>query len=250
MNKIVEVKNLTKIFSGFKAVDDISFELNEGEVIGFLGANGAGKTTTIHMLLDLITPDKGEIFVFDKNLAQNREEILNQINFTSPYIALPFRLTVWENLMIFAKIYGIKSPKDKIHQLLKLFGIEDLTNTSITYLSSGEATRVGLCKSLLNDPKLLLLDEPTASLDPEISYKVRKILLDVQKEHGTTILYTSHNMYEIEKMCPKIIFLDHGKIIAQGSPIEITNQILKNKSVKSSLEEVFLKVAGVNDNEV
>lgn len=245
MNKIVEVKNLTKMFSSFKAVDDISFELNEGEIIGFLGANGAGKTTTIHMMLDLITPDDGEIFIFGKNLAKNREEILNQMNFTSPYVSLPYRLTVWENLIVFAKMYGIKNPKEKIDYLIELFGIKEFKNKSITYLSSGELTRVGLCKSLLNDPKLLLLDEPTASLDPEISYKVRKILLDIQKESGTTILYTSHNMLEVEKICSKIIFLNHGEIVAEGSPLEVTSKILGKKSKEPALEEVFLKMAGV-----
>lgn len=249
MNKIVEVKNLTKIFSGFKAVDDISFELNEGEVTGLLGPNGAGKTTIIHMMLDLITPDSGEICIFGKNLANNREEILNQMNFTSPYISLPYRLTVRENLMVFAKMYNIKNPKEKIDYLIELFGIKELKNKSISYLSSGELTRVGLCKSLLNDPKLLLLDEPTASLDPDISLKVRNILLKIQKEIDTTILYTSHNMFEVEKICSKIIFLNHGKIIAEGSPLEIKNQILGKKSKESSLEEVFLKVSESNNYE-
>lgn len=249
MNPIVKVTNLTKIFNGFKAVNNISFELNEREVIGLLGPNGAGKTTTIHMLLDLITPDDGEIFIFGKSLAKDREEILSQMNFTSPYISLPYRLTVWENLMIFAKMYDIKNPQEKIQHLIELFGIKEFKNKPISYLSSGELTRVGLCKSLLNDPKLLLLDEPTASLDPEISLKVREILLKIQKEIGTTILYTSHNMYEVEKICSKIIFLNHGEIIAEGSPMEITSKILGKKSKEPALEEVFLKVAGVKSNE-
>ena len=230
-------------------MDSISFNIEKGEIVGLLGPNGAGKTTTIHMLLDLITPDSGEIKIFGKTLQSQREEILQEMNFTSPYISLPFRLTVWENLFVFAKMYGIRSPKERIYELLKLFDIEKYKNKPISYLSSGEITRVGLCKSLLNKPKLLLLDEPTASLDPDMSFKVREILANIQKENETTILYTSHNMFEIEKICSRIIFLNHGKIIAAGSPIEVTKKLLNEERKESSLEEVFFKVVKGDKNE-
>lgn len=239
---ILQVRNLTKKFAKFLAVDDISFEIDEAEIVGLLGPNGAGKTTIIHMLLGLITPTNGEIFVFNKNLATRREEILQKVNFTSPYVSLPYRLTVFENLMIFAKLYDIQNPQKKIDELLNLFGIIEYKNKPIAYLSSGENTRVGLCKALLNKPKFLLLDEPTASLDPEMAKNAREILLKIQKEDKTTILYTSHNMSEIETISSRIIFLNHGKIIAAGSPIEITKAILHEERKEPALEEVFFKV--------
>lgn len=240
---VLEVNNLVKKFNNFTAIDDISFEIKEGEILGLLGPNGAGKTTTIHMLLDLITPTSGEIVIFGKPLNKYREEILQRVNFTSPYVNFPGRLTVLENLMVFAKLYNIANPKERITELLQLFGVEHLRNLSNVKLSSGENTRVGLCKALLNRPRLLLLDEPTASLDPESASQTRNILLNAQKKEKTAILYTSHNMAEIEKMCNRIIFLNHGRIIAMGSPIEITRAILREERKEPALEEVFLRVA-------
>lgn len=239
---ILQVKNLTKRFARSLAVDDISFGVDEAEIVGLLGPNGAGKTTIINMLLDLITPTSGEIIIFDKNLTTHREEILQKVNFTSPYVSLPYRLTVFENLMIFAKLYNVQSPQKRIDELLNLFGIENYKNKPIAYLSSGENTRVGLCKALLNKPKFLLLDEPTASLDPQMAHNAREILLTIQKEEKTTILYTSHNMSEIETISDRIIFLNHGKIIAAGTPIEITRAILHEERKEPALEEVFFKV--------
>lgn len=239
---VVEVKNLTKRFADFTAVDNISFSMNKAEIVGFLGPNGAGKTTTIHMLLDLITPSSGEIFVFGKNLRENREEILQNVNFASPYVSLPYRLTVFENLMVFAHMYNIPTPKKRISELLEMFEIADLRDELTGSLSSGQNTRVGLCKSLLNKPKLLLLDEPTASLDPEISHHAREILLSIREHEKTSILYTSHNMAETEKICDRIVFLNHGKIIAEGTPIEITKAILSEERKEPALEEVFFRV--------
>ncbi len=239
---VVEVKNLTKRFKNIVAVDDISFEIGEKEIVGILGPNGAGKTTTLHMLLGVITPDAGEIRIFGKNLGEHREGILQETNFTSPYVALPYRLTVFENLMVFAHLYGVPNPRKRIDELLELFEIIYLRNTPVAKISAGEGTRVGLAKALLNRPKLLLLDEPTASLDPKMSRDSREILLQAQREEGTTILWTSHNMAEVEKMCGRIIFLNHGRIVAVGTPMEITTAILEEERDEPDLEEVFFKV--------
>ncbi len=241
-NKVLEVKNLRKSFDDFIAVDGVSFHVQEGEILGLLGPNGAGKTTIIHMLLGLITPTSGEILVFGKDLKTHREEILSQVNFASPYVNLPHRLTVYENLMIFAGLYGVENKKQRISDLLELFDISAYKNTPMVKLSSGQNTRVGLCKALLNRPRLLLLDEPTASLDPEISFQTREILLKAQREEKTAILYTSHNMVEVEKMCNRIAFLNHGKLLAVGTPIEITKAILQEERDEPALEEVFFQV--------
>jgi ABC-2 type transport system ATP-binding protein len=239
---LVEVKHLTKTFGDFTAVDDVSFEIERGEIVGLLGPNGAGKTTTIHMILGLITPSAGEIRIFNKPFAAHREEILQDMNFTSPYVAFPYRLTVYENLAVFARIYGIPDAQRKIAEMLELFDITKLRDKPIARLSSGENTRVGLCKAMLNHPRLLLLDEPTAYLDPEIAAQVKQVMLEAQREFGTTILYTSHNMFEVERMCDRIIFLHRGHVIACGSPIEITHKILKEERDEPALEEVFLRV--------
>src|SRR5713226_8731093 len=239
---LVEIENLTKTFGDFRAVDDVSFSIERGEIIGLLGPNGAGKTTTIHMILGLITPTSGRIEIFGKSIATDREEILQQLNFTSPYVAFLYRLTVMENLKIFARLYAIPNPRERIDELLELFGITALSKKPIARLSSGENTRVGLCKAFMNNPRLLLLDEPTAYLDPEIAWQVKNALLEAQRERGTAILYTSHNMDEVERMCKRIIFLHHGKVIAAGSPIEITQAILEEEREEPALEEVFLRV--------
>ena len=239
---LVEIENLTKTFGDFRAVDHVSFSIERGQIIGLLGPNGAGKTTTIHMILGLITPTSGRINIFGKSMATHRGEILEQMNFTSPYVAFPFRLTVLENLMVFARIYNLSRPRERIDDLLERFAITKLRDKAIARLSSGENTRVGLCKAFMNDPQLLLLDEPTAYLDPEVAWQVKNALLDAQREKGTTILYTSHNMDEVERMCSRIIFLHHGKVIAAGSPIEITQAILEEEREEPALEEVFLRV--------
>lgn len=245
-NIVVEVKNLTKKFDSFTAVDDINFEIRRGEIIGLLGPNGAGKTTTIRMLLNLVTPTSGSIKVFDLDLETHREKILQRINFSSSYTSMDWRLSAWENMVVFAKLYKVSSPKEKIEMLLKKFEIWDLRSQRVTSLSSGEATRLNICKALINDPEVLYLDEPTASLDPYIADKTRRILKDIQKERNLSILYTSHNMAEIESMCDYIVFLHKGKIIATGSPTEITNKILAEEKEEPSLEEVFIKIAARN----
>jgi len=195
------------------------------------------------MLLGLISPTSGFVRVFGKSLASDRSEILQRVNFASPYAAFPIRLTVLENLTIFARIYSIREPREKISELLRLFEIDHLRDKPVSRLSSGENTRVGLCKAFLNDPKLLLLDEPAAYLDPQVAAAVKRVLLEMQRTSGTTILYTSHNMTEVQKLCSRIIFLSHGRVLATGSPIEVTQEILEEDREEPALEEAFLRVA-------
>jgi ABC-2 type transport system ATP-binding protein len=237
-NAIVEVKDLTKLFNGTTAVDSVSFEIYEGEILGLIGPNGAGKTTTLQMLLGLTTPTSGNISIFGLDLRRNRGEILKRVNFSSSYISLPFSLTVRENLTVFARLYGVKEPEKRISELLGIFEIEDIADTPTRRLSSGQITRVCLCKALLNNPRVLFLDEPTASLDPDIADKTRKLLLRIKSENGISILYTSHNMKEMEELCDRILFMDRGRVIALGRPEEI-----EKKFHGASLEEVFLKIA-------
>jgi len=197
----------------------------------------------IHVMLGLISPSAGAVRLFGTSLETNREQILQRLNFTSPYMAFPARLTVLENLTVFARIYNVREPLEKIIELLERFGIAHLKNTPISRLSSGETTRVGLCKAFLNNPELLLLDEPTAYLDLQAALQVRDVLLDLQGTYGTTILYTSHNMLEVQRMCDRIIFLSQGRVIAAGTPIEVTREILKENGDAPALDEVFIRIA-------
>ena len=239
---IVEVQHLRKEFDGTVAVADVSFVAQRGEIVGVLGANGAGKTTTIQILLGLIKPTGGSVTVFGKDLERHRVDILQRSNFSSAYTGLPSNLKVWENLMIFAMIYGVKDYRKKIDELLQMFEIPHLRNKITGNLSSGESTRVNLCKSLLNDPELLMLDEPTASLDPDIADKVRKLLRRIQSERQITMIYTSHNMRDVEEVCDRVLFMHKGRIIAEGTP-----QQVKDKFNQTSLEDVFISVARGGD---
>lgn len=245
---LLEVDNVTKVFGDFIAVDRVSFGVRQGEILGLLGPNGAGKTTTIHMVMGLMSPTEGEVRIFGSQLKQDRENILARMNFASPYISFPPRLTVLENLKIYARLYGVRDARSKIAEMLQLFAIDHLKNKMFVRLSSGEGTRVALAKAFLNDPQLLMLDEPTAYLDPQAALQVRQTLLQMQRERGTTILYTSHNMAEVEELCKRIVFLDRGRLIATGSPIEVSRTILKENLSKPALQEVYLRVAvGVDE---
>ncbi|HXI82703.1 MAG TPA: ABC transporter ATP-binding protein [Verrucomicrobiae bacterium] len=239
---LVEVRNLRKEFDGTVAVADVSFTVPRGEIVGVLGANGAGKTTTIQILLGLIKPSGGKVTVFGKDLERHRIEILQRTNFSSAYTGLPSNLKVWENLLIFARIYGVNGHRQKIDELLEMFEITHLRNKITGHLSSGESTRVNLCKSLLNDPELLMLDEPTASLDPDIADKVRKLLRRIQSERQITMIYTSHNMRDVEEVCDRVLFMHKGRIIAEGTP-----QQVKDQFNQTSLEDVFISVARGGD---
>lgn len=238
MSDILEVKNLVKKFGKVTAVDQLSFSIKEGEFTGLLGPNGAGKTTTIQMILDLITPTSGSIHLFGMDMKHHREEILSKVNFSSPYVALPGNLKVSENLATFARLYGVKDVKKKINELVDFFEIRNLLPKMTASLSTGQLTRLNLTKALLNDPKLLLLDEPTASLDPDIADKTRVMLKRIQKERGVTILYTSHNMAEIDELCDRVIFIQLGKLKDDATPKDLVK-----KYGRKDLNEVFLAIA-------
>ncbi len=238
---VINVTQLTKSFNGVTAVNNLSFRVAQGEILGFLGPNGAGKTTLIQLLLGLITPTSGEIQILGMNLKQHREAILSQVNFSSTYVSMPTSLTLWENLLVFAKLYGIKNPADRIDHLLTVFEIDRLKNSLTRNLSSGQLTRLSLAKSLLNSPRILFLDEPTASLDPDIADKTRTLLKSMRDESKMTLLYTSHNMKEMQEISDRILFLNNGQIIASGTPSEVLHHFQEK-----SLEDVFLKVARGN----
>jgi len=241
---ILEARELTREFDGVTALDKFSFKLHRGEVLGLLGANGAGKTTAMNCMLGLTLPTRGELFAFGKALHAHRIEILKKANFSSAYVSLPGNLKVWQNLLVFAQIYGVPNPKEKIAELLELLEVAHLRDRVTGQLSAGESTRVNLCKAFLNDPELLMLDEPTASLDPDIADKVRKVVRKVQAERNIGILYTSHNMRDIEEVCDRVIFLHKGKIVAEGTAAEIVK-----KFSEDSLEGVFIKIARSGDLE-
>ncbi len=238
MSNIIEIKNLVKKFGDFVAVDGISFNVEEGTITGLLGPNGAGKTTTIQMLLDIISPTSGDINIFGLSMATNRQKILSMMNFSSPYVAMPGNLKVWENLNTFARLYNVKDYKNKIKELAKIFDVESFLPKTTSQLSTGQLTRLNLTKALLNSPKLLLLDEPTSSLDPDIADRTRGLLKKIQKERGVTILYTSHNMDEVEEICDRVIFLQNGKIKDDGTPADLVK-----KYGHTDLNDVFLTIA-------
>ncbi len=234
----IEVERLTKRFGDLTAVDELSFCVRRGEIFGLLGANGAGKTTTIQLLLGLTTPTSGRVRVLGLELPRQRLAILERVNFSSTYVSLPGNLTVWENLNVFARLYGVRRPAERIGELLRLFEVPDLRRKVTGSLSSGQLTRLNLCKAFLNDPEVLFLDEPTASLDPDFADKVRGTLRTIQRERGVTMLYTSHNMPEVERMCDRVAFLSHGRLVAEGTPREVLES-----AGRGSLEELFIAIA-------
>jgi ABC-2 type transport system ATP-binding protein len=235
---VLNVRKLTKTFGDSTAVDNVSLAVKPGEILGLLGANGAGKSTTMQMALGLIKPTSGSIEVFGMDLETSRIDILKRMNFSSTYANLPSNLTVAQNLKVFAGLYGIPKPKEKISELMDLFEIAHLQKRVTGQLSSGESTRLNLCKALINDPKLLLLDEPTASLDPDIADKVRTLINNLRRDRNLSILYTSHNMRDIEAICDRIIFLHKGKIMVEGTREEIQQHFQQ-----VSLEDVFIHIA-------
>ncbi|MDA1191014.1 MAG: ABC transporter ATP-binding protein [Candidatus Poribacteria bacterium] len=235
---IIDVRNLTKRFGDTTAVDHLSLSADKGEILGLLGPNGAGKTTTIQMMLGLTTPTEGDIRILGMDIKTQRRDILQRSNFSSAYISLPTNLTAWENLNVFGRLYGIKHSKQRIQELLDLFEIPHVINTVTGALSTGQLTRLNLCKAFLNDPDILFLDEPTASLDPDIAEKVRRTLANVQAEKNVTMIYTSHNMREVELVCDRVIFMAKGRIVTQGTPKDVLERAQSN-----SLEDVFISIA-------
>lgn len=235
---VIAVERLSKQFDNVVAVNALSFTVERGEIFGLLGPNGAGKTTVIQLLLGLTIPTSGRARLFNLDIRRQRRRIMQRVNFASAYVSLPSNLTVRENLTIFARLYGIRKPAERIRALLDLFDIAMLYDQLTGALSSGQLTRLHLCKALLNDPEILFLDEPTASLDPHIATKVLAVLKQLQRERGMTIIYTSHNMREVEDVCDRIVFLSRGSIVSQGTPHEVRVQ-----AQHASLEEVFIRIA-------
>ena len=237
MNTLVSVNNLSKNFSNFEAVKKISFNINESEILGLLGPNGCGKTTTIGMMLGLLKPTSGEVIINGLNVEKNRINLLKKMNFISPYIELPKKLTVKENLMVYGKLYSVGSIKKRIDYLAETLRLSEFINKKTGELSSGQKNRVSLAKAVVNAPDILLLDEPTASLDPETGDFVRTFIEKISSEKKMSILLASHNMNEVKRLCKNILMMKDGKIIDRGTPSEIIN-----KHGKKNLEEVFLKL--------
>jgi len=232
------VSGLRKVYGDTVAVDDISFDLHQNEILGLLGPNGAGKTTTINMILGVLKPTAGEITVEGMDIVHHRSKILERTNFAAVYAPLPGHLTVAQNLRVFGLLYGISHLSDKIEELISTFDLMKFRNTKCGVLSSGEQTRVGLAKAFLNDPTLLLLDEPTASLDPSKALEIRTLIKEFAQKKSVAILLTSHNMYEVEHICDRVLFLSKGKILLEGDP-----KLLPEQHGKATLEELFITVA-------
>jgi len=236
--RVVEVENLSKHYGRIVAVDAISFCVERGTTCALLGANGAGKTTTIAMLLGLVVPSGGTIRIFGEDMLADRYRVLGRMNFSSPYVELPQRLTVRENLTIYAHLYGVRGISSRLRQLAAELELGDLMGRVYRSLSAGQRTRVTLAKALLNEPELILLDEPTASLDPDTADRVRGLLLGYQRRTGATLLLTSHNMIEVERICDRVIIMRTGRVVDQGAPREL---ILRYGS--EDMEQVFLEIA-------
>lgn len=238
MNYLVEVNELKKNYSSKEAVKGISFKIKENEILGLLGPNGCGKTTTIGMLLGLLKPSAGEIKIDNMSFEKNRIEILSKINFISPYIELPKKLTVQQNLTVYGKLYNIKNLKERIEYLTEKLRLEELLKRVTGELSSGQKNRASLAKALINKPKVLFLDEPTASLDPEIGDFVRSFLETYKRENKISILLASHNMNEVSRLCKSVLMMKNGIIIDEGTPKDLID-----KHGRKNLEEVFLKLS-------
>ena len=238
MENLVEVKNLKKKYGSKEAVKGISFNIQKNEILGLLGPNGSGKTTTIGMMLGLLKPTNGEILIDGKKIEENRIETLKKINFISPYIELPKKLTVKQNLIVYCKLYNVTNIKNRIEYLVEKLRLEDLLSRITGELSSGQKNRVSLAKALINDPTVLFLDEPTASLDPEIGDFVRSFLENYRKDKKISILLASHNMSEVTRLCKTVLMMKDGIIIDEGRPNELIE-----KHGRENLEEVFLKLS-------
>ena len=235
----IEIKNLNKQFNNILAVKNLNFKINKGSIVGLLGPNGCGKTTTIGMILGLIKPTSGTVFINEKNIEKenNRTKILEKVNFISPYVELPKKLTVEENLKVYGKLYGVNNLQDKISDLMKQLNLFELKKRKTGELSSGQKNRVSLAKALINEPEILFLDEPTASLDPDVGDYIRTYLENFASKKDTTILLASHNMNEVERLCNEVMMMKNGKIIDKG-----TCSSLINKHGRKNLEETFLKI--------
>jgi len=235
---VIQVEGLTKCYGHLAAVDNVSFAVPAGSTCGLLGGNGAGKTTTLSMLLGLLLPSAGSIRVLGEDMLRHRYRVLARMNFSSPYVDLPHRLTVLENLSVYARLYGLRDRARRIERLAEDLDVAAFLDRAYGSLSAGQKTRVGLAKALLNEPELLLLDEPTASLDPDTADRMRGYLTAYQRRGGATVLLASHNMLEVERLCTDVIMMRAGKIVDRGTPGE-----LQARFGRGNLEEVFLDIA-------
>ncbi len=237
MKKPLEVIGLSKTYNIKEAVKDVSFKVDQNEIIGILGPNGCGKTTTIGMILGLLKPSKGKVLINGTEIESQRVDLLNKLNFISPYVELPKKLTVRQNLEVYGRLYDINKLKEKINYLSEKLRLYEFIDKLTGELSSGQKNRVSLAKSIINDPKVLLLDEPTASLDPETGDFIRSFLEEYQKENKTSILLASHNMAEVERLCSSVLMMNKGLIIDEGKPKDLIK-----KHGRRNMEEVFLKL--------
>tara|TARA_B100001057_G_C22817922_1_gene938233 strand:- start:830 stop:1564 length:735 start_codon:yes stop_codon:yes gene_type:complete len=242
MQKSIIVENLSKNYFNKEAVKEINFTIKENEILGLLGPNGCGKTTTIAMMLGLLKPTKGRVVIHGQDIEKNRISLLHRMNFISPYIELPKKLTVKENLIVYGKIYGVKLITERIEFLSEKLRLNEFLNIKTGELSSGQKNRVSLAKALINEPSVLFLDEPTASLDPETGDFVRSFIEKISKEKNMSILLASHNMDEVKRLCKNVLMMNNGVIIDQGTPDDLIE-----KHGKKNLEEVFLKLNRSNN---
>ena len=236
--EILKITGLTKEYKTLRAVDAVSFSIHAGEVVGLLGPNGAGKTTTINMILGILEPTSGTIDILDRGLTKRRSEMSRSVNFAAVYAHMPANLTVWQNLYVFGLLYEVKPLKERIRDLLREFDLEDFIHVKTGLLSSGELSRLNLAKAVINEPRLLLLDEPTASLDPSVSLLIRERIKAYSMRAHAGILWTSHNMNEIEAVCDRVLFLSHGRVLLSGDP-----KTLAADHGKKDLEDLFITVA-------
>jgi len=239
MGELLEARGLHKAYRGTIAVDGIDLRVSAGERVGLLGPNGAGKTTTLLMLLGAITPDAGEIELAGWSLPRHRSQAMEHVGFVAGYLPLPDRLRVREALDLFGRFYGIHHPAAQIDAALQRFRIPHLADRMCLELSSGQRTLVGICKAILHRPELLVLDEPTASLDPDVAYRVRTGLAELCTQAGTALLVTSHDMTEVERLCDRVVFVSQGRVVADGPP-----ELIAAEFGHGSLEDVFLELAG------
>ncbi len=239
----LEIRNLCKRFGTVQAVDGLSLAVPRGHISALLGGNGAGKTTTMAMMLGLVLPSSGTIRVFGEDFAANRYRLLARMNFSSPYVDLPHRLTVKENLTVYARIYGVRNVRARIRQLAEDLEFTEFLKRPVGKLSAGQRTRVALAKALINNPELLLLDEPTVSLDPDSADWVRGYLENWRRQNGATILLASHNMAEVERLCGHVFMMRQGRMVDSGSPADLIKRY-----GRASLEEVFLDIARAATN--
>ncbi len=238
LDTVVSVENVSKNYGDIKAVNNISFTIEKSHTLGLLGSNGAGKTTIIMMLMGILKSSSGKINILNKNIYKFRNQISKEINFASPFVELPHKLTVLQNLTVFGHIYGVKNLSYKIEKLAQDLDIKDLLKRRVGRLSAGQKTRVSIAKSLINDPKILFLDEPTASLDPDHADWIRTYLEHYKNNSGATFIIASHNMPEVERMCNNVIMMGRGKVIDQGTPSDLIKRYKRN-----NLEQVFLQLA-------